>query len=52
MNMYGIYLFRKKKMGDMLYSKNINASHICPAKINELFKQRKLKSRFPGKHGL
>ena len=40
MNMYGIYLFWKKKMGYILYSKNINASHICPPKRNKLFKQR------------
>jgi hypothetical protein len=39
MNMYGIYLFRKKKMGYILYSKNINALHICPPKRNKLFKQ-------------
>ena len=32
MNMYGTYLFRKKKKGYILYSKNINASHICPPK--------------------
>ena len=32
MNIYGICLFRKKKMGYILYSKNINASHICPPK--------------------
>ena len=52
MNMYGIYLFRKKEMGYILYSKNINASRICPPKRNMLFEQRKWKSRFSGKHGL
>ena len=52
MNIYGTYLFQKKKMGYILYSKNINASHICPPKKNQLFKQRKWKSRFSGKHGL
>ena len=37
MNMYGIYLFRKKKMGYILYSKNMNASHIWPQReINGL----------------
>ena len=42
MNMYGIYLFRtKNKMGYILYSKNINASHICPPTRNYLFQQRK-----------
>ena len=44
MNMYARYVFRKKKMGYILYSKNINASHICPPKRNKLFKQRKWKS--------
>ena len=52
MNMYGIYLFRKKKMGYILYSKNINASHICPPKRNILFEQRKWKSYFLGKYWL
>ena len=52
MTIYGIYLFWKKKMGYILYSKNINASHICPPKRNKLFKQREWKSRFSGKHGL
>ena len=47
-----IYVFWKKKMGYILYSKHINASHICPSKRNKLFKQRKWKSRFSGKHGL
>ena len=52
MNMYRIYLFWKKKMGYILYSKNINASHICPPKRNQLLKQRKWKSRFSGKQWL
>ena len=52
MNMYVIYLFRKKKMDYILYSKNIDASHICPPKRNKLFKQRKQKSWFPGKYRL
>ena len=39
-------------MGYILYSKNINASQICPRKRNQLFKQRKWESRFSGKHGL
>ena len=47
MNMYGIYLFRKKKMGYILYSKNTNASHMCPPKRNKLFKQRKQNPDFP-----
>ena len=51
-NIYGIYLCWKEKMGYILYSKHINASHICPSKRNQLFKQRKWKSRFSGKHGL
>ena len=34
MNIYGTHLFRKKNMGYILYSKNINASHICPPKKN------------------
>jgi hypothetical protein len=34
MNIYGTYLFRKKKMGYILYSKNMNASHMCPPKRN------------------
>ena len=48
MNMHGTYLFWKKKKGCILYSKNVNASHICPPKRNKLFKQRKWKSRFSG----
>ena len=32
--------FRKYKMGYILYSKNTNASHICPPNRNRLFKQR------------
>ena len=38
----------KKKMGYILYSKRINASHICPPKRNKLFQQRKHKSRYSG----
>ena len=44
MNMYGIYLFRKQKMGYIQYSKNINASHICPPNRNTSFEQRKCKN--------
>ena len=40
MNMYGIYLLRRNKMGYILYPKKIKASHICPPKRNKLFKQR------------
>ena len=36
----------------ILYSKRINASHICPPKRNQLFKQRKWKSGFSRKHWL
>ena len=50
--MYWICEFWKKEMGYILYSKHINASHICPSKRNQLFKQRKWKSRFSGKHKL
>ena len=31
----------EKEDGYILYSKQINASHICPPKRNKLFKQRK-----------
>ena len=31
---YGYDCFEKKKMGYILYPKNINASHICPPKRN------------------
>ena len=48
MNIYGMYLFWKKKMGYILYSKKINASHICPLMKNIFFKQRKGKSVFCG----
>ena len=37
-------------MDYMIYSKNINTSHICPPERNKLFEQRKQKSRFSGKH--
>ena len=36
----------------ILYSKHVNASHICPPKRNQLFKQRKWELRFSGKHWL
>ena len=49
-NIYGIYLFCKNKVGYILYSKHINASHICPSKKNKLFKHRKWKSWFPWKY--
>ena len=42
-DIYGIYLFWKKKMGYILYSKHINASHICPPKRNKLSEQSKWK---------
>ena len=48
LNIYRIYLLWEKKMGYILYSKNINASHICPPKRNILF----WKSGFSGKYGL
>jgi hypothetical protein len=37
----GSICFEKKKMGYILYSKHINALHICPSQRNKLFKQRK-----------
>ena len=48
----GYICFEKRRMGYILYSKNINASQICPPKRNILFQQRKYKSGFSGKHGL
>ena len=39
MNICGEYLIRKKKMGYIVYSKNINASHICPPKRNQLLNE-------------
>ena len=42
----------KKGHGYILYSKQINSSRICLPKRNHLFKQRKWKSRFSGKHWL
>ena len=45
-------LVLKKEMGYILYSKEINASDICPPKRNKLFRQRQEKSWFWGKHGL
>ena len=51
-NIYGVYLCWKKKMGYILYSKHIHASHIWPSKRNQLFKQREWESRFSVKHGL
>ncbi len=35
-------------MGYILYSKKINASHICPPNRNKWFKPRKLKLMFSG----
>ena len=49
-NIYGIYLFRTKKMGYILYSKHIHASHICPPKRNKWFNQRTWKLSFLWKH--
>jgi hypothetical protein len=49
---YGMYLLRTEKMGYILCSKHIHASHICPPKRNKLIKQRIWKSWFSGKHGL
>ena len=34
-------------MGYILYSKKIDASNICPANRNKLFKQRKQNPGFP-----
>ena len=45
-----MYLLRTKKMGYILCSKHIHASHICPPKRNILSEQRKWKLMFPGKH--
>ena len=42
-NLWDILLW-EKKMSYILYSKNANASHICPPKRNKLFKQRDQKS--------
>ena len=42
----------EKEDGYISYSKNIDASHICPPKRNKSFKQRKSKSSFWGKHCL
>ena len=47
MNMYGIYLFWQKKMGHILHSREINASHICPPKRIKLFKQTNKNQGFP-----
>ena len=52
MNMYEIYLFWKKKIGNILYPKKINASHVCPLKKNRLLRPRKWKSGFSWKHWL
>jgi hypothetical protein len=49
LNIYRIYLFWEKKMGYILYSKKINASHMCPPRRNILFAQGKWKSGFSGK---
>ena len=42
----------KKKMGYILNSEKVNASHICPPKRNKLLEQRKGKTGFSGKHVL
>ena len=47
-----IYMFRPKKMGYISCSNHIHTSHICPAKRNNLFKHRKWKMSFSGKHTL
>jgi hypothetical protein len=46
---YGMYLFRTKKMGYILCSKHIHASQICPPKRNKLSEQRKWKFKCSGK---
>jgi len=38
----------KRKEGYIQYSKNIDASHMCPPEKNKSFKQRTWKSRFSG----
>ena len=50
MKIMNMHLFSQKKKCDILYSKNINASHICPPKRNRLLKQRQRKWRFLGTH--
>ena len=47
-NIYGKYLFRKKKMGYIVYFKNINASHICPPKRKSIVWTEKMKIKFWG----
>ena len=39
-NIYGMYLLRTEKIGYILCSKHIHASHICPPKRNKLSEQR------------
>ena len=51
-DIYGMYLLRTKKMGYILCSKHIHASHICPPKRNKLSEHRKWKLMFSGKHRL
>ena len=46
-NIYGIYLFWKKKMGYILYSEHITASHICPAKKINRFNRETENQGFP-----
>ena len=48
----GYICFQKKKMGYILYSKNMNASNICLPERNKLSERRKWKSWFSGKHTL
>ena len=43
-----IYLFRKKKMGYILYSKKTNASHICPPKRNKSLNRENKNRGFNG----
>jgi hypothetical protein len=50
MRMSGIYLLWKKHLGYLLYSKKMNASHICPLKKDVWFEQTKSKSGYSGKH--
>ena len=41
--MYWIYLLWRKKMGYILYSKNIDASRMCPPMRNKLFETENMK---------
>ena len=49
MKIYAYICFGKKKMGYIVYSENISASHICPPKRNKLFKLKKMKIEVFGK---